>query len=57
MNNFEAMAYNDRDSRDRAFEDLQKNGNELERKAIRYTDPVNENGVWKTKYFLAYPTK
>jgi hypothetical protein len=47
VNNFEVITTPDKETRDRLFEDLRTNGNELERKVVKFSgnEPVlNEIG-------------
>ena len=47
MNNTEVMTFPDKDARDRVYEDLRRNGNELERQVVRFSDsePTGEKKV------------
>ena len=54
MNNTEIITTTDKAQRDRLFEDLRKNGNELERQVVKFSgnQPVlgpdgKQDGYWK----------
>ena len=49
MHNTETMTFPERDARDKVYEDLRKNGDELERQVVRFSD-VEPTG--EKKYVL-----
>lgn len=44
-----------KEARDKLYEDLRANGTPEEKQCVRYSEPVQENGVWKTAWFVAHP--
>jgi hypothetical protein len=60
----------DKEARDRTFADYKANGNEQEKKAVKYSEPVQRVNpatgeisldnkgriVYDTRYYIAYPT-
>jgi hypothetical protein len=71
MNNTELMEFTDKVVRDGAFEDLRKNGDELERQVVRFSGceetgekkmvlvgraaKIGFRSVWRSTWSLAYP--
>ena len=71
MNNTETMTFPDRDARDKVYQDLRRNGDELERQVVRFSDcePTGEKRVvlegrgnrvgfrivYRSTYSIAYP--
>ena len=71
MNNMEVMTFPDKDARNRVYEDLRKNGDDLERQVVRFSDsePTGEKRVilqgrgnrvgfrpvYRSTYSVAYP--
>jgi len=61
MTNMEVMEFTDKVVRDFAFEDLRKNGNELERQVVRFSgcektgETEKGRSIYQTTWSLAYP--
>jgi hypothetical protein len=62
MNNFEIISTQDKDARDRIYEDLRANGGPLERQVVKFSsvDPVldeegNPTSIWIESWSVAYP--
>lgn len=59
--NWETTTTTDKDVRDRAFEDLRKNGNELERQAVKYSSVEPHYDLdgflkgYRSTWSVAYP--
>jgi hypothetical protein len=57
---FEVVTTTDKDQRDRLFEDLRKNGNELERQAVKFSgvEPIMDTNSGKQIFDVRqyYPT-
>ena len=60
MNNFEVITTTDKDKRDRGYQDLRQNGNELERQVVRFsscelTEDVEHVWYERSKTFQVRP--
>jgi hypothetical protein len=62
MHNTEVVTTTDKDARDRMYQDLRQNGNELERQVIKFSsceeyflDDGNLKIKWRQTWSLAYP--
>jgi hypothetical protein len=62
INGMEQIRYTDKEQRDRAFEDFRQNGDEFEKKAVKFSEvesilkdgkPVK--GAWRDVWCIAYP--
>jgi hypothetical protein len=71
VNNTEVMTFPDKDARNRVYEDLRRNGDDLERQVVKFSDcePTGEKRVvlqgrgarvgfrlvYRSTYSVAYP--
>lgn len=58
--NMEVIQTEDKDQRDRLYEDLKRHGNELERKVVKFSDvrelaPVNGKRKFISVWCVSYP--
>ncbi len=63
MNNTEVVTITDKDARDRMYQDLRRNGDELERQVVKFSgceqyymdDGIIPKVAWRQTWGLAYP--